>query len=117
MRNRHKTLLRDHSVPEVTPKTCPRHYSVSAVHETLTIPGPNRPPTRTGDKSNRASKRMKQEETQKQSKLFKVKSSTLYFAFMKIVLEFHKQITALSKFKIENTFKAGLSSHKASIPM
>ena len=46
--------------------------------------------TRTRDESNRASRRMKQEETQKQSKLFKVKSSTLYFAFMNIVLEFHK---------------------------
>ena len=40
---------------------------------------------------------MKQEETQKQSKLFYSKSSTLYFAFMNIVLEFHKQVTALSK--------------------
>ena len=37
MRNRHKTLLRDHSVPEVTLKACPRHYSVSAIPETLTI--------------------------------------------------------------------------------
>ena len=25
MRNRHKTLLRDHSVPEVTLKACPKH--------------------------------------------------------------------------------------------
>ena len=31
MRNRRKTLLRDHLVPEVTLKACPRHYSVSAV--------------------------------------------------------------------------------------
>ena len=37
MRNRRKILLRDHSVPEVTLKACPRHYSVSAVPETLTI--------------------------------------------------------------------------------
>ena len=44
MRNRRKTLLRDHSVPEVTLKTCPRHYSVSAVPETLTVQGPKRPP-------------------------------------------------------------------------
>ena len=45
MRNRHKTLLRDHLVPEVTLKACPRHYSVSAVPETLTVRGPKRPPT------------------------------------------------------------------------
>ena len=44
MRNRHKTLLRDHSVPEVTLKACPKHYSVSAVPETLTVRGPKRPP-------------------------------------------------------------------------
>ena len=44
MWNRHKTLLRDHSVPEVTLKACPRHYSVSAVPETLTVGGPKRPP-------------------------------------------------------------------------
>ena len=31
MRNRCKTLLRDHSVLEVMPKACPRHYSVSAM--------------------------------------------------------------------------------------
>ena len=36
MKNRCKTLLRDHLVPEVTLKACPRHYSVSAVPETLT---------------------------------------------------------------------------------
>ena len=60
---------------------------------------------------------MKQEETQKQSKLFYSKGSTLYFAFMNIVLEFHELITALSKFQIENALKAGLSSHIASIPM
>ena len=45
MRNRCKTLLRDHSVLKVTLKTCPRHYSVSAIPETLTVQGPNRPPT------------------------------------------------------------------------
>ena len=44
MRNRCKTLLRDHLVPEVTLKACPRHYSVSAVPETLTVRGPKRPP-------------------------------------------------------------------------
>ena len=44
MQNRRKTLLRDHLVPEVTLKACPRHYSVSAVPETLTIRGPKRPP-------------------------------------------------------------------------
>ena len=43
MRNRRKTLLRDHSVPEVTLKACLRHYSVSAIPETLTIRGPKRP--------------------------------------------------------------------------
>ena len=47
MRNRCKTLLRDHSVPEVTLKACPKHYSVSAIPETLTVRGPKRPPTRT----------------------------------------------------------------------
>ena len=45
---------------------------------------------------------MKQEETQKYSKLSYSKSSTLYFAFMTIVLEFYKLITALPKFEIEN---------------
>ena len=44
MRNRHKTLLRDHSVLEVILRTCLRHYSVSAVPETLTIQRKNRPP-------------------------------------------------------------------------
>ena len=44
MWNRHKTLLRDHSVPEVTLKACLKHYSVSAIPETLTIRGPKRPP-------------------------------------------------------------------------
>ena len=44
MRNRCKTLLRDHSVPKVTLKACPRHYSVSAVPKTLTVQGPKRPP-------------------------------------------------------------------------
>ena len=48
MRNRCKTLLRDHSVPEVTLKACPRHYSVSAIPETLTIRGPKRPPISKG---------------------------------------------------------------------
>ena len=45
MENRRKTLLRDHSVPEVTLKAFPKHYSVSAVPETLTVRGPKRPPT------------------------------------------------------------------------
>ena len=45
MRNRQKTLLRDHSVLEVTLKACPKHYTVSAVPENLTVPGPKRPPT------------------------------------------------------------------------
>ena len=45
MWNRCKTLLRDHSVPEVTLKACPKHYSVSAIPETLTVRGPKRPPT------------------------------------------------------------------------
>ena len=49
MQNRRKTLLRDHSVPEVTLKDCPRHYSVSAIPETLTIHGPNRPPINGGE--------------------------------------------------------------------
>ena len=49
MRNRCKTLLRDHSVPEVTLKACPRHYSLSAVPETLNIWGPNRPPKMSGN--------------------------------------------------------------------
>ena len=44
MWNRRKTLLRDHSVPEVTLKACPRHYSVSAIPETLTVHGPKRTP-------------------------------------------------------------------------
>ena len=44
MRNRCKTLLRDQSVPEVTLKACLKHYSVSAIPETLTIRGPKRPP-------------------------------------------------------------------------
>ena len=47
MQNRCKTLLRDHSVPEVTLKACPKHYSVSAIPETLTVQGPKRPPTPT----------------------------------------------------------------------
>ena len=49
MWNRRKTLLRDHSVPEVTLKACPRHYSVSAIPETLTIQGPKRPPINGGE--------------------------------------------------------------------
>ena len=49
MRNRHKTLLSDHSVSEVILKTCPRHYSVSAICETLTVQGPNRPPRNGGE--------------------------------------------------------------------
>ena len=51
MRNRHKTLLRDHSVPEVCLKTCPRHYSVSAVPETHAVQGPNRPHIQTNGDS------------------------------------------------------------------
>ena len=44
MRNRHKILLRDHLVPEVYLKTCPKCYTVSAVSETHTTAtqGPNR---------------------------------------------------------------------------
>ena len=49
MRNRCKTLLRDHSVLEVTLKACPRHYSVSTIPETLTIRGPKRPPINGGE--------------------------------------------------------------------
>ena len=49
MRNRRKTLLRDHSVPEVTLKACPRHYSISAVLETLTVRGPKKPPINGGE--------------------------------------------------------------------
>ena len=49
MRNRHKTLLRDHLVLEVTLKACPRHYSVSAVPETLTVQGPKRPSINGGE--------------------------------------------------------------------
>ena len=49
MQNRCKTLLRDHSVLEITLKACPRHYSVSAVPETLTIQGPKRPPINGGE--------------------------------------------------------------------
>ena len=49
MQNRLKTLLRDHLVPEVTLKACPRHYSVSAILETLTVRGPKRPPINGGE--------------------------------------------------------------------
>ena len=49
MGNRCKTLLRDHSVPEVTLKACPKHYSVSAVPDTLTTRGPKRPPINGGE--------------------------------------------------------------------
>ena len=49
MRNRCKTLLRDYSVPEVTLKACPRHYSVSAVPETLAIQVPKRPTINGGE--------------------------------------------------------------------
>ena len=49
MRNRRKTLLRDNSVPEVTLKACLRHYSATAVPETLTIRGPKRPPINGGE--------------------------------------------------------------------
>ena len=44
IRNRCKILLRDHSVSEVYLKTCPKHYTVSAISEThATALGPNRP--------------------------------------------------------------------------
>ena len=49
MWNRCKTLLRDHSVPEVTLKACPRHYSVLAIPETLTVREPKRPPINGGE--------------------------------------------------------------------
>ena len=49
MRNRRKTLLRDHLVLEVTLKACLRHYSVLAIPETLTIRGPKRPPINGGE--------------------------------------------------------------------
>ena len=49
MQSRFKTLLRDHLVPEVTLKACQRHYSVSAIPETLTIQGPKRPPINGGE--------------------------------------------------------------------
>ena len=49
MRNRCKTLLRDHSVLEVMTKACPKHYSVSAVPETLTVQEPKRPPINGGE--------------------------------------------------------------------
>ena len=55
-----------------------------------------------------ASRRMKQEETQKQSKLFCSKSSALYFAFMNIVLQFHKQVTALQNSKLRMHLKQDL---------
>ena len=53
MRNRRKTLLRDHLVLEVTLKACPKHYSVSAIPETLTIRGPKRPPINGGESGHR----------------------------------------------------------------
>ena len=62
----------------------------------------------TEDKKNRTSRRMKQEETQKWSKLFYSKSSTLYFAFINIVLEFHKLITALPNSKLRMHLKQDL---------
>ena len=68
------------------------------------------------DKKSEASRRMKQEETQRERKLYYSKSITLYLAFMNIVLGIHKLITALPKFKIENALKAGTSSHIVSIP-
>ena len=49
MQNRCITLLRDHLVPEVTLKACLRHYSVSAIPETLTVQGPKRPPINGGE--------------------------------------------------------------------
>ena len=54
--------------------------------------------TQTEDKKSKAPRRMNQEETQKERKLYCSKSVTLYFAFMNIVLEIHKLITALPKF-------------------
>ena len=49
MKNRCKTLLRDHSVPEVTTEGLPKARSVSAIPETLTIRGPKRPPINGGE--------------------------------------------------------------------
>ena len=49
MRNRCKTLLRDHLVLEVTLNACLRHYAVSAIPETLSIQGPKRPPINGGE--------------------------------------------------------------------
>ena len=51
---------------------------------------------------------MKQEEKQKQSKLFCSKNSTLYFAFMNIVLKFHKEVTALQNSKLRMHLKQDL---------
>ena len=51
MRNRHKTLLRDHSILEVYPKTCQKLYTVSAVPETYTAQGQNRPYINSGESS------------------------------------------------------------------
>ena len=46
MRNIYKMLFRDHMVPEVYVKTCPQHYTVSAVPETRAVAqGLNRPRT------------------------------------------------------------------------
>ena len=45
MRNRCKILLRDSLVLEVYHKTCPKHYTVSAVPETRAARGPNKPYT------------------------------------------------------------------------
>ena len=49
MRNRRKTLLRDHVVLDVTLKACLKHYQVSAIPETLTIHRHKRPPINGGE--------------------------------------------------------------------
>ena len=51
---------------------------------------------------------MNQEETQKERKLCYSKSSTLYFAFMNIVLEIHKLIIALQNSKLRMHLKQEL---------
>ena len=60
------------------------------------------------DKKSRASRRMKQEETQKWRKLFYNKCITLYFALTNIVLEIYKQITALPNSKLRMHLKQEL---------
>ena len=51
---------------------------------------------------------MKQEETQRERKLYYSKSITMYFAFMNIVLEIHKLITALQNSKLRMHLKQEL---------